>query len=268
MTSAPPAQEAEDYDAIHEAVMATARGRWFLAEHGRRNRHAETRTLLEALRRIERRLAGEAMAAPDLADLAAIFALGDKAAAGLDGEIVAMLARDIGAAADAIRDKVLSARGALKSLEETHADARLCAALDRIMRAIDERAAAQEELGRKVEALAPVIAVIRERLQQLVASAAQVAPPPPAVAAPPGLEIEPPAAPQEAPSAAPEPPPPFEGGLRPPPVGPGARLRIAIADEEIALREAAAGGERRAAPGSLAELDRMSYEERYALFAS
>ena len=43
-----------DYDAIEAAVMETARGRWFLAEHARRNRHAETeqlRALLEQVRK-------------------------------------------------------------------------------------------------------------------------------------------------------------------------------------------------------------------------
>ena len=42
-----------DYCAIEAAVMETARGRWFLAEHARRNRHAETeqlRALLEDIR--------------------------------------------------------------------------------------------------------------------------------------------------------------------------------------------------------------------------
>jgi hypothetical protein len=43
-----------DYDLIEAAVMETARGRWFLAEHARRNRHAETenlRALLEQVRK-------------------------------------------------------------------------------------------------------------------------------------------------------------------------------------------------------------------------
>jgi hypothetical protein len=42
-----------DYDAIEAAVMETARGRWFLAEFARRNRHADTRMLLDALARLE-----------------------------------------------------------------------------------------------------------------------------------------------------------------------------------------------------------------------
>lgn len=42
-----------DFDAIEAAVMNTARGRWFLTEHARRNRAADTHTLLEAIRKLE-----------------------------------------------------------------------------------------------------------------------------------------------------------------------------------------------------------------------
>jgi chemotaxis protein CheZ len=43
-----------DYDAIQQAVMETDRGRWFLGEFARRNRHAETESLVASLSRIER----------------------------------------------------------------------------------------------------------------------------------------------------------------------------------------------------------------------
>jgi len=48
-----------DYEAIEAAVMETARGRWFLAEYARRNRHADTTMLLKALDRIEAVVRGE-----------------------------------------------------------------------------------------------------------------------------------------------------------------------------------------------------------------
>ena len=48
-----------DYEAIEAAVMETARGRWFLAEFARRNRHADTTMLLKALDRIEAAVRGE-----------------------------------------------------------------------------------------------------------------------------------------------------------------------------------------------------------------
>jgi chemotaxis protein CheZ len=43
-----------DFDAIELAVMETERGRWFLSEFARRNRHADTETLMTSLSRIER----------------------------------------------------------------------------------------------------------------------------------------------------------------------------------------------------------------------
>jgi hypothetical protein len=49
--SAPP--DEADYEAILDAVMETGRGRWFLHEFGRRNRHSETRGVLSAIQRIE-----------------------------------------------------------------------------------------------------------------------------------------------------------------------------------------------------------------------
>jgi hypothetical protein len=55
--SARAAQSGEaDYEAIREAFMETARGRWFLGEYAKRNRHADTRMVLNAVARIERLL--------------------------------------------------------------------------------------------------------------------------------------------------------------------------------------------------------------------
>lgn len=53
-SNAPTAPVSEsDYEAIEEAVMETARGRWFLSEYARRNRAADTASVLEALSRLE-----------------------------------------------------------------------------------------------------------------------------------------------------------------------------------------------------------------------
>jgi hypothetical protein len=48
--------EPDDYDAIADAVMETARGRWFLSEYARRNRAADTDLVLAALSRLEARV--------------------------------------------------------------------------------------------------------------------------------------------------------------------------------------------------------------------
>lgn len=43
----------EQYEALESAVMESARGRWFLAEYAKRNRAADTMTLLDALKKLE-----------------------------------------------------------------------------------------------------------------------------------------------------------------------------------------------------------------------
>ena len=54
----------EDYDAIREAFMETARGRWFLDEYARRNRNADTRMVLDAVSRIEETLVAQRQPQP------------------------------------------------------------------------------------------------------------------------------------------------------------------------------------------------------------
>jgi hypothetical protein len=49
----------QDYDAIREAFMETARGRWFLGEFAKRNRNADTRMVLDAVTKIEETLAAQ-----------------------------------------------------------------------------------------------------------------------------------------------------------------------------------------------------------------
>jgi hypothetical protein len=54
----------EDYEAIREAFMETARGRWFLDEYARRNRNTDTRMVLDAVARIEETLAAQKQPPP------------------------------------------------------------------------------------------------------------------------------------------------------------------------------------------------------------
>jgi hypothetical protein len=49
----------QDYDAISEAFMETARGRWFLGEYAKRNRNADTSMVLDAVAKIEETLAAQ-----------------------------------------------------------------------------------------------------------------------------------------------------------------------------------------------------------------
>src|ERR1700709_2102331 len=59
-----------DYDAIREAFMETARGRWFLGEYAKRNRNADTTMVLDAVARIEATIAAQKQAPDDTRDLA------------------------------------------------------------------------------------------------------------------------------------------------------------------------------------------------------
>lgn len=90
---------AEDYEAIEAAVMETARGRWFLMEYARRNRHADTNLLLDALSRLER-------------------SIGRPAATGSDFR----LRRDLSDMADSIQQ---TKRDIARSIAESSRDARL-----------------------------------------------------------------------------------------------------------------------------------------------
>ena len=57
MTNPPSAPMTDsDYETILGAVLETARGRWFLAEHMRRNRQADTRLVLKAIGQLQRSL--------------------------------------------------------------------------------------------------------------------------------------------------------------------------------------------------------------------
>jgi hypothetical protein len=54
LSTMPPALPADaDYDALCEALMASARGRWFLEEYAKRNRNADTGLVLDAIARVE-----------------------------------------------------------------------------------------------------------------------------------------------------------------------------------------------------------------------
>lgn len=55
-----------DYETIEQAVMETARGRWFLAEYARRNRVADTLAVLEAVGRLENAVAAPRTGGPEI----------------------------------------------------------------------------------------------------------------------------------------------------------------------------------------------------------
>jgi len=54
-----------DYEAIRDAFMETARGRWFLSEYAKRNRNADTRMVLDRMAGIEQTLEAMQQSTPD-----------------------------------------------------------------------------------------------------------------------------------------------------------------------------------------------------------
>ena len=127
-----------DYEAIREAFMETARGRWFLGEYAKRNRNADTSMVLDAVARIEQTLEALQQSTPDtrLAELLTTI-----------GDIVDQATALAAAAADgfAIDDRLAPIhRGAriLKEISwrwrEIGAESRICDSIESQVDAIQE----------------------------------------------------------------------------------------------------------------------------------
>ena len=114
---APPAELSEhDFETIEDAVMETARGRWFLREYARRMRSADTNRLLDALSRIERVVSGQsAPVQPDTALAFHLDLLGERRdrlaelstslrEQGYDGDLCGRIAREAMAIDEIIHD--------------------------------------------------------------------------------------------------------------------------------------------------------------------
>jgi hypothetical protein len=155
----------EDYDAISEAFMETARGRWFLGEYAKRNRNADTRMVLDAVARIEQTMAAQRPPAADtdsgLAEaLAAIRGALDEArasaAAALDGLALDENLAPVRKGARVIRE--ISWRW-----REIGADGRICDLLDSQVSAI-EAACGQLSSASPQAAVSAAFDLIAERI--------------------------------------------------------------------------------------------------------
>lgn len=136
---ASPPSEA-DYDAIREAFMETARGRWFLNEYARRNRNTDTAMVLDGMSRIEAGLAvHKRTPATTLAE-----ALGAIRSAIRDAKVSAAEAmpRADGDGGDEIptaaRNGARIIREIASMLRQCGADTRICDLLDTQIAAIDK----------------------------------------------------------------------------------------------------------------------------------
>ncbi|TKT72431.1 hypothetical protein YH63_013885 [Afipia massiliensis] len=166
-----------DFEAIREAFLETARGRWFLDEYTKRNRNADTAMVLEAVARIERTLAAqkeeqqpqeEPVAQPSnelpeamAAVRAIVAATRESVSAALDGQALTDALAPSRKCARVIREIAWG-------LRESGADGRICSLLesqvDAINAACDHAAAAGlrddvlrafDQAARDIEAIAP-----------------------------------------------------------------------------------------------------------------
>jgi hypothetical protein len=127
----------QDYDAIREAFMETARGRWFLGEYAKRNRNADTRMVLDAVARVEENLAAQKQAAADngLAEaLVAIRRAVDAARAAASGAIDGLALEETLAP---VRKGARVIREIAWRWREIGADGRICDLLDSQVNAIE-----------------------------------------------------------------------------------------------------------------------------------
>lgn len=184
------ADDEAEFAAIRDALQETARGRRFLAEFSRRQRNADTLMVLDAVARIEARLAAPP---PVLARSADAALTADLLRLIDQGRTALSEAAD---AADAAGDEPGAARAALQAIRDISWTLRECGADVRICDLLDRQAAI---IGAGLAAPRPDIAA--EAVSVLDRLAARIGgETPPAVAV-----AEPAAAP---PPEAPSPPPP------------------------------------------------------------
>jgi hypothetical protein len=171
---AAPSGEA-DYEAIREAFMETARGRWFLREYAKRNRHADTRMVLNAVARIERVLEAAQQPPPGtrLPEILAILSnVVDQAAAAA-------------AAADglAIEQRLAPIRKGARTLKklswrwrEIGGDSRICDQIDGQVDAIQQGCNQLSGIDMSA-ALAGAFELIRTRIEALAEDDGNAVPP-------------------------------------------------------------------------------------------
>jgi hypothetical protein len=205
------ASPSAEYETIEAAISATERGRWFLAEHARRNRGAETEVLLGAIARLERtvtedrgheafgNLRGNLVDMADAisrtkAEIAAISATNTEqtrltqASLALDAIVreTEQATSDILGSAEAIQEAAWTFR-------ERGADASACDALDRHATAIYTACSFQDLTAQRTARIVYTLRYLEDRLSAMIAiwgNDAERIPPLPG-AKPTGAEAEP-----------------------------------------------------------------------------
>jgi hypothetical protein len=154
-----------DYEAIREAFMETARGRWFLAEYAKRNRTADTSLVLEAVTRLEANLAAQKQP-PALSLVAALGAIRSAVRKAKATAIEAMPRIEADTTLTDARNGARIIREIAWTLRECGADARICDLLDTHVKAIEAGQQALSGDGRD-DVLASYD-LLMQRIEQLV----------------------------------------------------------------------------------------------------
>ncbi|MET0967885.1 MAG: hypothetical protein ABWY18_01675 [Tardiphaga sp.] len=170
-----------DYDAIREAFMETARGRWFLAEYAKRNRTADTNMVLEAVTRLEANLAAQKQP-PALSMTAALGAIRPAVRQAKATAIEAMPRADSDETLTGARNGARIIREIAWTLRECGADTRICDLLDAQVKAIE--AGQQSWTGNGREEVLASYDVLMQRIEQIAEGGATVVSVEPAHVAP------------------------------------------------------------------------------------
>lgn len=188
---APLALTEADYEMIEQAVMETARGRWFLAEYAERNRHADTRLVLDAIQKLQRTVLGADIAheAPPgrpeaRAEVRANFSemermiertrrelAGIDAARARDGNLAGELEQIVQAAGHAIAEVLADVERIQEiawTMRELGVDPGKCDQLDGLATHIYTACTFQDLTGQRIGKVADVLRVYDERVHALV----------------------------------------------------------------------------------------------------
>ena len=163
-----------DYDAIREAFMETARGRWFLNEYAKRNRHTDTGMVLEAVARIEASLKAQKQAPAVLSLSDALGAIRAAVRQAKATAIEALPRLDGDDTLTAARNGARIVREIAWTLRECGADVRICDLLDTQVKAIDAGLPGADSDGGREAALASYD-LLMQRIEQLVDGSATAA---------------------------------------------------------------------------------------------
>lgn len=167
----------QDYDAIREAFMETARGRWFLGEYAKRNRNADTRMVLDAVAKIEETLAAQRQ--PVVEDRLP-EALVEIRRAIREAETIALAAFDP-AAIEASLSPIPRGVRIIKEISwrwrEIGADGRICDLIDSQLASIEAACGQISTIDPRVE-LKAAFDLLRERIEQTEGGASPQAEPP------------------------------------------------------------------------------------------